>query len=312
MDEARTEMREVSPVTEANPMPVEVPAPPAVAAPALSADDLPVTVIEPRPGWQIIDLAELWRYRELLWCLTWRDISVRYKQAVFGAGWAIIQPLATMFVFTMFLGRALGAEESDAPYPLHVFAGMMMWTFFSGSISSAGNSLVGNQNLVTKVYFPRLVVPLSAVGVGLVDLGVAAVMLVGLMVWYGIVPGLPILMVPVVLLLMCLAAVGIGTLLAALMVAYRDFRFVLNFGVQLWMIATPCIYLDPETALGERSRLLLPLNPAYGLILNFQLAVLGREPDLYALVVSGAVGVLMVFVGLAYFRRVESSFADVI
>lgn len=300
------------PVSGAEPMPVEVAVGAAGTVAPAAGDDLPVTVIEPSTGWRLIDFGELWRYRELLWCLTWRDIAVRYKQTVFGVAWAVAQPLATMIVFSMFLGQAVGAAGAGVPYPLYVFAGMLPWTFFSGAIGSAGNSVVGNQNLITKVYFPRLVVPLSAVGVGLVDLGIGFVMLLVLMAWFGVMPGLTFLMVVPVVVLLVITAVGVGTLLAALTVAYRDFRHALTFGIQLWMFATPCIYIDPEVGLGERARALLPLNPAYGLILNFQRAVAGREPDLYALAVSGAVGVVCVVAGVAYFRRVERGFADII
>jgi lipopolysaccharide transport system permease protein len=284
---------------------------PAVSA-SVANDDLPVTVIEPRKGWQVIDFRELWRYRELLWCLTWRDVAVRYKQAVLGVAWAVLQPLSTMIVFTLVLGRTVGSQTTDVPYPLHVFAGMMTWTFFSSAVNSAANSVVGNQNLITKVYFPRLVVPLSAVGVSFVDLAISFVMLFVLMLWFGVLPTATFAMVPVSLLLLASGAMGIGTLLSALTVAYRDFRYALSFGMQLWMFATPCIYVDPLTALGERSRWLLPLNPAYGLILNFQNAVLGRAPDYYALAVSGILAMLSIIIGAAYFRRVERSFADII
>ncbi len=254
----------------------------------------------------------MWRYRELLFFLTWRDVTVRYKQTALGAAWAILQPMATMIVFTLFLGRALGVADTGVPYPLYVYAGILPWTFFSGAITSAANSVVGNQNLVTKIYFPRLIVPLSAVGVGLVDLAVGFVMMLVLMAWFGVMPGWSFLLLPVLVLLLMLAAIGIGTLMSALTVAYRDFRHALPFGVQLWMFATPCIYLIPETAIGPRGHWLLPLNPAYGLILNFQRAVLDQPLDLYALGVSSAVGLLGVVVGAAYFRRVERSFADII
>ena len=274
--------------------------------------DLPITIIEARSGWQWLDLREMWRYRELLLFLTWRDVMVRYKQTALGAAWAILQPMATMIVFTLFLGRALGVSDTGVPYPLYVYAGILPWTFFSGAITSAANSVVGNQNLVTKIYFPRLIVPLSAVGVGLVDLAVGFVMLLVLMAWFGVMPGWSFLLLPVLVLLLMLAAVGIGTLMSALTVAYRDFRHALPFGVQLWMFATPCIYLIPETAIGPRGQWLLPLNPAYGLILNFQRAVFDQPLDLYALGVSSAVGLLGVVVGTAYFRRVERSFADII
>jgi lipopolysaccharide transport system permease protein len=286
------------------------PAGPCPAAPP--ADDLPVTVIERRPGWQVVDLRELWRYRELLFFLTWRDVKVRYKQTVLGAAWAVLQPLATMLVFTLSLGRVPGVAEGIEDYSLYVFAGLLPWTFFQNALTSAGNSVVGNQNLVTKVYFPRLIIPMSAVGAGLVDLAIAFALLLAMMPFYQVWPGWGVRLLPVVLLLLVTAALGVGTLLAALTVAYRDFRYVVSFGVQLWMFATPCIYLNPAEVVGPLGKALLPLNPVYGLILNFRLVVLGGEPDWYALGVSGAVSVGLFLAGCLYFRRVERDFADII
>ncbi len=275
-------------------------------------DDLPITVIEPRPGWHLVDLAEFWRYRELLYFLTWRDIKVRYKQTVLGAAWAVLQPLATMVVFSMFFGRLGAAPESPWPYPLFVFAGLLPWTFFATAVSSAGQSVVGNQALVTKVYFPRLMIPMGAVGAAIVDFAIATGLLFVLMLFYRVPPGVGLVMaVPIVLVLM-LAAVGIGTLLAALTVAYRDFRYVVPFMVQLWMFATPAIYMQAEAVVGPRWLALLPLNPAYGLIKNFRAAMLGGPFDWYALGISTAVSLGFLVLGLAYFRKVEASFADVI
>jgi lipopolysaccharide transport system permease protein len=276
------------------------------------ADDLPVTVIERRPTWRIVDLHELWRYYELLFFLAWRDVKVRYKQTILGAAWAVLQPLATMIVFAVFLGRMAGAGTSDIPYPLFVFAAMLPWTFFANAISTAGNSVVSNQNLVTKVYFPRLIIPMSAVGAGLVDFAVAFLMLAGLMLYYRVVPGWQIVLAPLLVLLMTIAALGTGSLLSALTVVYRDVRYVVQFGMQLWMFATPCIYLHPETSIGPNGRLLLPLNPAYGLIDNFRRAMLGVPLDAYSLSVSATVSVLLLLLGCLYFRRVERSFADII
>jgi lipopolysaccharide transport system permease protein len=276
------------------------------------SDDLPVTVIERRPGWQIVDLRELWRYRELLFFLTWRDIKVRYKQTVLGAAWAVLQPLATMVVFTLFLGRVAGISSGDTPYPLFVFAGLLPWTFFANAIGSASQSIVGNQNLVTKIYFPRLIIPMGAVGAGLVDFLVAFGMLAVMMVYYAVLPGWGVLLVPLIALMLVIAALGVGTLLSALTVAYRDFRYVVPFSIQLWMFATPCIYLDADTVVGPRGQALRPLNPAYGLILNFRQAMFGGPLDWYALGVSSAVSVALLVLGCLYFRRVERSFADII
>ena len=282
------------------------------APPARSTGSLPVTVIERRPGWRLIDLGELWRYRELLFFLTWRDIKVRYKQTVLGAAWAVIQPLATMLVFSLFLGRAAGESGARWPYPLFVLAGLIPWTFFSNAIATAGQSVVGNQNLVTKVFFPRLIIPMGAVGAGLVDLAISFGMLVIMMFWYGVAPGWEMLLVPPILLSLVIAALGVGTLLSALTVAYRDFRHVVPFLVQLWMFATPSIYLQAEGIVSPRWKPLLPLNPAYGLISNFRQAMLGGAIDAYSLAVSTAVGAGLFVIGCLYFRRVERDFADII
>jgi lipopolysaccharide transport system permease protein len=280
--------------------------------PVEAADDLPLTVIERRRGWQVVDLRELWRYRELLFFLAWRDVKVRYKQTVLGAAWAVLQPLATMLVFSVFIGRMAGVADHIEHYSLFVFAGMLPWAFFQNALTSASNSIVGNQNLITKVYFPRVIIPMGAIGAGLVDFAVAFVMLVLMMLYYGVFPGWGIVLAPPILLLLVLASLGVGTLLSALTVAYRDFRYVVPFGVQLWMFATPCIYLDAALVVGPRGQLLLPLNPAYGLIYNFRAALLGGELDWYALAISGAVSVGLLVFGCAYFRRVERGFADVI
>ncbi len=294
------------------PLEERLPATPDLAPSDAPADDLPVTIIERRPDWQIVDLRELWRYHELLFFLTWRDVKVRYKQTVLGAAWAVLQPLATMIVFTLFLGRMAGVATTDVPYPLFVFAGMLPWTFFANAVSSAGNSVVGNQNLVTKVYFPRLIIPMSAVGAGLVDFAVAFGLLLLMMVGYAVAPSWQIVFAPLLVLLMTVAAMGFGTLLSALTVAYRDVRYAVQFGVQLWMFATPCIYLNPETSIGPNARLLLPLNPAYGLIYNFRQSMLGGPLDAYSLTVSAAVGLTALLLGCLYFRRVERGFADII
>jgi lipopolysaccharide transport system permease protein len=281
-------------------------------SPGLVPPSLEITVVERRPGWQIINLHELWRYRELLFFLTWRDVKVRYKQTVLGAAWAILQPLATMLVFSLFFGRVAANLSSPIPYWLFVLSGLVPWMFFSGAITSASQSVVGSQNLVTKVYFPRLIIPTGAVAAGLVDLMVASTMLLLLMLSKGLLPNVQILAVPAIVLALVVTALGVGSFLAALTVAYRDFRYVVPFMVQLWMFATPCIYLQDAPAAGSHSALLLPLNPAYGLILNFRAAILGTPFDLYALSVSGSIGMCLLAAGALYFRRVERSFADVI
>jgi lipopolysaccharide transport system permease protein len=273
--------------------------------------ELPVTVIERRPGWQLINVRELWRYRELLRILTWRDIKVRYKQTVLGAAWAVLQPFATMVVFSLFFGRVAEAPPGDVAYPLFVMAGLIPWFSFSNSITSASQSVVGNQSLVTKVYFPRLLIPLGAVGPYVVDGIIALGMLLAMMIFYGVMPGWGMLLATLLLLGVVLAALGVGVLLAALTVTYRDFRYVVPFMVQLWMFATPAVYLQVD-AVGPRGKLLLPLNPAHGLIVNFRAAALGGESDPYALGVSVAVSLVLLVIGCLYFRRVERGFADTI
>lgn len=295
-------------LTEKPRTPNQTPSPVAEA----TANDLPVTVIERRHGWQVLDFRELWRYRELLGFLTWRDVKVRYKQTVLGAAWAVLQPLATMVVFTLFIGRMAGAAKQIPNYPLFVFSGLLPWMFFANAITSAGNSLVGNHSLVTKVYFPRLIIPLGATGAGLVDFCVSFVILLLMMTCYGIAPGWSMLLTPLILLILLVTALGMGTLLSALMVAYRDFRYLVPFSVQLWMFATPCIYLNAVEVVGPLGRLLLPLNPAYGLIYNFRQTVLGGALDWYSLAISAAASIVLFVMGCLYFRRVERSFADII
>jgi lipopolysaccharide transport system permease protein len=286
----------------------------AEAPDAAPADDLPVTVLERRSGWRWLDLGELWRYRELLFFLTWRDIKVRYKQTVLGAAWAIVQPFATMVVFSLVLGRMAGIDTGDTPYPLFVFAGLLPWIFFANAVSSASQSVVGNEKLVTKIYFPRLIIPMGAVGAGLVDFLIAFGMLLVMMLYFGVIPAGSIVLLPLIAALLAVAALGVGSLLAALTVKYRDFRYVVPFALQLGMFATPCIYLRSETMLGPTAQALMPLNPAYGLIANFRAAILGGPSavDLYSLAVSGSVSVLLLLAGSFYFRRVELSFADII
>ncbi|MBI3469478.1 MAG: ABC transporter permease [Planctomycetes bacterium] len=274
--------------------------------------DPPETVIEAKPGWHLIDLSALWRYRELLYFLIWRDVKVRYKQTVLGATWAILQPLVTMVVFSLFFSRLSPSHSTGVPYPLFVFAGLLPWTFFSNAITSASQSIVSNHHLVTKVYFPRLIIPLASVGAGLLDFLIASTMLLPLMFYFGVCPSMGLLLTPFLVVGLVVAALGVGTLLAALTVAYRDFRYVVPFLTQLWMFATPCIYMQADAVLSPHWRLVLPFNPAYGLIANFRAASLGTAIDLSSLAISSAVSVLLLIVGCLYFRRVESSFADVI
>ena len=300
-------------VSDAQPETETLPADPATksARADASPSEPPPTVIEPQTGWAFPDPGELWRYRELLFFLALRDIKVRYKQTVLGLGWAVAQPLATMAVFALFLGKMAGASAGVEHYPVFVFAGMVAWTFFGNTVTAAAGSVVANERLVTKIYFPRLIIPLSTVGVGLFDLVVASALLAVMALAVGMVPDWSALLLPLVVGSLAVAAAGVGVLLSALIVSQRDFKYVLTFGVQLWMFATPSVYL-PAEAIGPTAQTYLPLNPAYGLVLAFRQAALGGAFDWYAFGVSSAVGLLLAVAGLLYFRRVERGFADAI
>lgn len=274
------------------------------AAPA----ELPETIIERRPGWQVLDVEELWRYRELLFFLIWRDVKIRYKQTVLGAAWAVLQPLMMMVVFTIFFGRMAKVSSGGVPYPVFAYAGLLPWTFFATAITSAGNSVIGSEQLITKVYFPRLAIPIAAVGAAVVDFAIAFGLLVALMACYGIVPGAGLLLVPFVFGLILLAALGVGTLLAALNVAYRDFKHVIPFLAQVWMFATPTVYMQPE----ESSRLVLLLNPMTALIGAFRAAALGGPIPWGPLGIASAAVLAVFLFGCLYFRKAEKGFADII
>jgi lipopolysaccharide transport system permease protein len=287
--------------------PLPVPVPSRVPAPAEPA----LTVIEPRGMWNLADVLELVRYRDLFYYLTLRDIKLRYKQTILGVGWSLFQPLATMAVFVLFLGNIGGLDKGIENYTLFVLCAVLPWTFFSNSMLNAGNSLLANERLVTKAYFPRVLMPAANVGAALFDFLIASLMLVAMLAWYRVTPTWQVLVAPLAVALIVIAATGVGVLLSALVVAQRDFKYLLSFGTQVWMFATPCIYFSHETV-GPNGRAVLPLNPAYGLIANFRAAVLGTPFDWYAFGVSATVSVLLLVLGLSYFRRVERAFADVI
>ncbi len=268
------------------------------------------TVIEPTKGWRNLDLKELWAYRELLWVLTLRDIKVRYKQTVLGVVWALIQPVMLMVVFSIFFGK-LGKIPSDGyPYPIFVYAALLPWVFFANAISSSASSVVGSANLISKVYFPRLVIPLASIGAGLIDFAIATLVLLLLMIFYGVGWSVNLLAAPVLVVAVLFTALGIGTFLSALNVAYRDFRYVIPFLIQLWMFATPVVY--PASLVPERWQWLLYLNPMAGLIEGFRSAFLDRPFDLPALGISFTVAVIVFLAGVAYFEKVERRFADII
>jgi lipopolysaccharide transport system permease protein len=288
--------------------PAEVPA----EVPAGPPDEVPVTRIGPSGGWRVVDVRELWSYRELLFFLIWRDVKVRYRQTVLGVAWAVLQPLLMMAVFTVFFGRLAGLPSAGLPYPLFALAGLLPWMFFAAAVSTAGNSVVAAERLITKIYFPRLAVPLGAVGVAAVDFVIAFGLLGLLMAWYGVLPGAGCLLVVPLAAVIGLAGLAFGTGLAALNVRYRDFRYVIPFLVQFWMFATPSVYMQPpESATGVMS-VLMWANPMTGLIDGFRSACLGLPIPWAQLAVSTAVVSAVAVVSLAYFRKVEDDFADLI
>jgi lipopolysaccharide transport system permease protein len=278
----------------------------------LDSPELQITVIRPPRGWQLINFRELWRFRELVYFLTWRDVKVRYKQTLLGAAWAILQPAMMMVIFTIFFARMAGVPSGDIPYPLFAYAGLLPWTFFASAISNAGNSVVGSERLVTKIYFPRLAFPFASVGAAVVDFAMALVLLVGMMIYYGFMPGLGLLLALLLFTSTLLAALGMGALLAALNVAYRDFRYVIPFMVQMWMFATPTIYMDPTGSKASRFQAVLALNPMTGLIASFRAAALDQPIPWSQFGLSTACAVLMFLIGCLYFRKVEDNFADII
>lgn len=269
-----------------------------------------VTVIEPPKGWRMLDWRELWAYRELLWVLTMRDIKVRYKQTVLGAAWAIIRPFITMVIFSVVFGQLAKMPSDGYPYPVFVYAGLLPWVFFAGAISASGNSLVGSAHLVSKVYFPRLIIPLSSVGAGLVDLLVSTGILLLMMLWYGVGWSVNLLAAPLLLMGVVFISLGVGTLLSALTVAYRDFTHLTPFVVQIWMYITPVIF--PVSLVPERWQWLLYLNPMTGLVEGFRSAFLGKPFDLQGLAISFSIAIAVFVIGVAYFEKVERRFADII
>jgi lipopolysaccharide transport system permease protein len=289
-----------------------------VATRAPAGPARPPTLITPSRGLQLINTRELWQFRELIFFLIWRDVKVRYKQTLLGAAWAVLQPLMMMVVFTIFFGRMAGMPSGGMPYPLFAYAGLLPWTFFATAVASAGNSVVGSERLITKIYFPRLAIPFAAVGAAVVDFAVAVVLLAVMMLYYGIAPGAGLFFAPVVFGLILIAALGVGTLLSALNVAYRDFRYVIPFLIQLWMFATPTVYMQPGAGVAggkAGSHLLhtaLLLNPMTGLIGAFRAATLGGPMPWAQLGLSSACVAVTFLVGCLYFRKVEDGFADII
>jgi lipopolysaccharide transport system permease protein len=283
----------------------------AVSEKAVMAESVPTLVIRPATGWTAPELKEVWAYRELLYFLTWRDIKVRYKQTALGAAWAVIQPFFMMLVFSLFFGRLAGVPSDNIPYPVFVFCALLPWQLFAQALAESSNSLVANERLITKVYFPRLVVPIAAVLGGLVDFAIAFVVLLGMMAYYGIVPGLAVIYLPLFVLLAVMTALGVGLWLSALNVQYRDVRYTLTFLTQFWMFITPVAY--PSSIVPEKWRALYGLNPMAGVVEGFRWALLGKTEAPGPLLAVSVVAVVVILVGgLYYFRRMEETFADIV
>lgn len=269
------------------------------------------TVITSHTGWAPLNLRELWEYRELLYFLTLRDIKVRYKQTALGVAWAVIQPVLTMLVFSLFFGRLAKVPSDGLPYPAFSFAGLVPWTFFSYGLSQAANSVVGNQQLVTKVYFPRLVIPGATILSGIVDFALSLVVLLALMLYYGVPLTLHALWVGPLMLLALITSLGVGLWLAALNVAYRDVRYTLPFLTQFWLFITPIAY--PSSLLTEPWRTVYGLNPMAGVVEGFRWALLGADTAPGPMIAASSVVALLILLGGAfYFRRMERVFADII
>jgi lipopolysaccharide transport system permease protein len=273
--------------------------------------EVPVLRITPPGGWWAFSPGELWEYRELLYFFVWRDIKIRYKQTAIGAAWAVLQPFLTMLVFSLFFGKLAHIPSGGLPYPIFYYAALLPWTYFATALQSATSTMVENQRVITKVYFPRLALPLSSVLAGLVDFGVSFVMFAAMMVYYGIHPTAAILWLPVFLLFTVLTALGVGLWLAALNAIYRDVRYVMPFLVQFWMFASPVAY--PSSLVPAKWRWLYGLNPLAGIIEGFRWSLTGQgeAPGRLALV-SGCVVIAVLAGGLAYFQRMETTIADVV
>jgi lipopolysaccharide transport system permease protein len=280
------------------------------SSPEIVLPDEPVVRIRPSGRWSALNLRDLWEYRELLYFLAWRDVKVRYKQTALGVLWVIIQPLMTMLIFAFIFGRVVGVPSDGIPYHLFAFAGLVPWTFFAGALTRSGNSLVGSAHLITKVYFPRLIIPLAAVAAALLDFAIAFALLAVLMIWSGTALTLQLLLLPVVILLTAMLALGVGMWASALNVKYRDVGHVLPFLVQLGMFATPIIY--PVSILPEKWRGALALNPMTGIIEGYRSALFGRPVAWDALAISAAVTVVVLVWAMYVFRRMEKDFADVV
>jgi lipopolysaccharide transport system permease protein len=277
---------------------------------ASGSSDRDVVVLEPRHGWRQLGLGEIWSHRELLYFFIWRDLKIRYKQTVFGAAWAVMQPVLLMVVFSVSIGRLPGVGPTGVPYPLFVFAGLIPWTLFASSLVGASNSLVGGEAIITKVYFPRLLLPFSSVGSFVLDFAISLGALAVVMLYYGVTPTSAILWLPALTVMALVAALGVGTFLSAVNVKYRDVKYVVPFLVQLWLFGSPVVYTS--SLIPSEWHAIYALNPMTGVVEGFRWALIGGpRPDELILVSALASGVVLL-AALVYFRRVERTFADVI
>jgi len=273
--------------------------------------DKPVIHIKPLKGWQLVDFQELKQYRDLFYFLVIRDIKIRYKQTVLGGLWAIIQPFLGMVVFTLFFGNLARIPSDDIPYPIFSYTALIAWTYFANTISTAGNSLIASSNLITKVYFPRIIIPLSPGLAGLLDFVIAFLVLIGMMFYYHIIPTAMIVLMPLLVFLMFLTASGVGMVLSALNAKYRDIKYTIPFLVQLWMFASPIVY--PVSMIPEKYRILYALNPMVGVIEGFRSVMLGTVAFPTMIVgISAMVSSILFIIGLMYFKQMERYFADII
>ncbi|HEX4439962.1 MAG TPA: ABC transporter permease [Thermoanaerobaculia bacterium] len=271
----------------------------------------PVIIIKPSSGWIGLKLSEIWSYRELLYFLIWRDLKVRYKQTALGALWAVIQPLFTMLIFALFFGRLAKMPSDGIPYPIFSYTGLVPWTFFARGLASSSNSLVDSANLIRKVYFPRLMIPIADVLSGLVDFAIAFLVLIVMMVYYGVTPSSRIIWLPAFLLLALVAALAVGLWLSVLNVEYRDVKYTVPFLTQFWMFATPIVY--PSSLLTGKWRVLFGLNPMVGVVEGFRWCILGAKTTPGPMIAaSAAASVALLIGGAFYFRRMEKTFADVV
>jgi lipopolysaccharide transport system permease protein len=269
------------------------------------------TLIRPSSGWRALDLGELWRYRELIYFLAWRDVKVRYKQTALGVAWAVLQPALATVIFTLLLGRVARLSSTGVPYPIFVYTGLLAWTYFANAVTNASSSLVKNTDLISKVYFPRLVVPLASVLGGLVDLAIGFALLVPLFAVYHVVPTTRVLLVPIFVIFVVISALAVSVWFVTLDVQYRDVRYALPFLVQVWLFATPIIY--PATLVADRFRGLYGLNPMAGVVEGFRWSLLDHTaPSVVLIAVSTAMVIVILVTGLLYFRKMERGFADII